>query len=480
MRKPNLIPSVIGVFGFGMCWFHALCGCAPSQSSVIQPPQPDRPHVILVSLDTLRRDAVGAFGGVDDVATAELDRFAEASVVFEDCFAQIPFTLPSHMSMFTGLYPDVHGVSTRESRLAAEVQTLPEILKAHGYQTFGVAAGIWMKSDFGFGRGFDVYRLMPFGLTFSSRIKETVRDQVPDLLMRPDPIFLFLHFFDPHSDFHDREGNTLPYFATEDARADVGIDSVSSDFCTPSGACATDFLLAANDDPSLVSPQVVDAIERLYHVGNRSLDRDLGEIFEFFRRVRIWDEALIVVTSDHGEPFMEHGEFIHNQPWVEDLAVPMMIKFPKGRHAGRRCSAPVETIDVLPTILQAIGADVPMVVQGRSLMSVVEGRASGDRQVLGRHKKVASLFALRSRHATLIFDVTTRESQYFDRMKDPEERHDISASYPEEVRTMEAALRRMVRQNVAMNRRLVPIRQRGSSLVTDDEADRLRAIGYVD
>jgi arylsulfatase A-like enzyme len=437
-----------------------------------------KPHVILISLDTVRRDRAGATRNGEPL-TPNLDAFAESAVVFEDAFAQIPFTLPSHLSMFTSLYPDVHGVERDNASLGEHVPTLPELLKAGGYRTLGLVANIWMKADFGFARGFDHYLMMPFELTFSGRLNRTLGE----LLDRPEsqgpPLFLFLHYFDAHSDFHNVAENTLPYYAPPEFLDALGVSAGSRDFCTPAGECATDYLLAANRDPSLIDEAQLAQIMAMYDEGIRYLDRDLGELFADLQARGLWEQSLIIVTADHGEQFREHGELIHNQAYTEDLAVPLMIKLPGGRFAGERRAGLAETVDLLPTILDLTGLGIPAGGQGHSLMPLIEEGTPVRDVALGRHKSSPRRYAVRDERFTLVHDLELGTSELYDRDADPEELINVAVRYPDDTARLRERLQTLVADNAAKAAALASAEVVGT-LLTEEEAEQLRAIGYTD
>lgn len=452
-------------------------GCAAPMEDM--PESARRPSVILISLDTLRQDHVESYGTGESL-TPNLDALAAEAVVFEDSFAQIPFTLPSHLSMFTSLYPDAHGVDDETETLSTQIPTLPELLKKGGYRNLGVAANVWMKAEFGFGRGFDRYFLIPQELTFSDRINATLGILLNQPKNQGVPLFLFLHYFDAHSDFSNTRNNTLPYFAPPEYLLPLGERVDTGEYCTPVGQCASDFLVAANDSPELVDTAKLARIQALYAAGVRYLDRDLGTLFADLKDRGLWDDALVILTADHGEELREHGEFLHSQPYTENLAVPLLIKLPGERFAGERRSGLVETVDLLPTILEITGIDAPAGMQGRSLLPMIEGGEQGDELTLGRHKTIGSRYSLRDDRFTLIHDFQLGTSELFDRIVDAEERNNIAETHPEDVARLVGRLETMVAANANIASRFPPTEAGHEAIITAAEAEQLKAIGYTD
>lgn len=441
--------------------------------------RPAPPDIILVSLDTLRRDAVGLYGAAGASLTPNLDALARESVVFEDAWAQVPFTLPSHMSMFTSLYPDVHGVERKTALLSEAVPTLPELLQAAGYQTVGLVSNLWMEGGFGFARGFEHYERLAYGLVYADRVNRRAFELLDAHRDDDRPLFLFLHYIDPHSDFFNVGQNALPYYAPAEFLDGLDIAPDSREFCDPAGNCATDFLLAADREDRALDPAVVGRIAALYGRGVAYLDRELGALVEGLRRRGLWDGALVIVTSDHGEEFREHGSFIHVQPYVENLAVPLLVKLPRAEHGGSRVAATVETVDFLPTLLDAAGVPPPAPIQGRSLLPLVRGEPAPERPAFGRDKLDRQLFTLRRGQWTLLYNPGTGRTELYDRVADPGERFDVADRQPRMVEPLRAALLELV----AFNRGLaseVASAQAGAEVLTEDETEKLRAIGYLE
>jgi arylsulfatase A-like enzyme len=441
--------------------------------------RPAPPDIIVISLDTLRRDEVGIVSGEPGSRTPTLDALAAESLVFTDAWAQVPFTLPSHMSIFTGLYPDVHGVERKAARLADGIPTLPELLRAAGYHTVGVVTNLWMTGEFGFARGFDQYERLPYGLVYADRVNRRAFELLDDRGDDRRPLFLFLHYIDPHSDFFNVSANALPYYAPPEFLAGLDIAPDSREFCDAEGNCATEFLLAADREGRPLDPATVDRIAALYGRGVSYLDHELGALIDGLRRRALWDDSLVLVTSDHGEEFRDHGRFIHVQPYVENLAVPLLLKLPNAERGGGRIAATVETVDYLPTLLDAAGAPHPPHLQGRSLLPLAHGEAAAERPAFGRDKLDRQRFTLRRGQWTLLHHLGTGRSELYDRLADPAEQADLAERQPERV----AALRAELLAIVAANRELATAfaaAPAGGDILTDDETEKLRAIGYVE
>ncbi|HEX9985872.1 MAG TPA: sulfatase-like hydrolase/transferase [Thermoanaerobaculia bacterium] len=276
-----------------------------------------RPPVILISIDTLRSDHLPAYG-YRGIATPNIDRIARDGIVYEHAFAHVPLTLPSHASLFTGMLPTEHGVRDNAGyRLDPKTATIASMLKAHGYATGAAVSAYVLRAETNIGTGFDSYddRILfvegaPTG-NLQRKGRETLDAARQWLGTRTaeQPFFLFTHFFEPHA----------PYEPSYDA------EIVASD--------------------ALVG-------ELLATLGTR------------------YDDALIVVLSDHGEGLRDHGEQEHGVLlYREALQVPLIVKLPKNARKGTRVAAPVQLIDVLATIAEITGAPKPATARGTSLMA---------------------------------------------------------------------------------------------------------------
>ncbi len=289
-------------------------------------------NLLVITIDTLRADRVGAYG-YREARTPHLDRLAAQGVVFEEAIAQVPVTLPSHASLFTGLVPPTHGVRDNTYfRLDSEARTLAEILKERGYETAAFVAAFVLDSSFGLDQGFEVYDdEVPAVAESTGTIAERQGDLVTRAFEswvenRPSdrPFFAWLHYFDPH----------LPYAAP--APYPAGYDG-----------------------------------EIAY------ADAQVGRVLERLETEGLAKDTLVVVTSDHGESLGEHGEKSHGF-FVYDatLHVPLILKSAASLPAGKRVAASVRTIDIFPTALEALAVPVPEEAQGSSLLPLVRGEAT--------------------------------------------------------------------------------------------------------
>jgi arylsulfatase A-like enzyme len=457
-----------------MCGLLPLGACAPGPD----PSGPSRPAVILISFDTCRADVFGVLTGESPSLTPRLDELAADSVVFENAFVQAPHTLPSHMSMLTAVYPDVHGVKPDEDPLPESLVTLPQILQEAGYRTVGLVTSEWLKPDFGFGRGFDEYERLPHRRTYAERVNATA---LWELRRGRAPHFLFLHYYDLHSDFDDRfSQDKFPYYSPPRYREGLGVSSDGREFCDAKGNCNTGYLLAAAQDGRKLPQTEIDTIHGLYRAAVPHLDSEMGDFFDELRSRGMYEGSLIIVTSDHGEEFHEHGRFIHSQPYDETIAVPLFIKFPGSWAAGTRVEEVVETVDILPTVLDYLGIDPLESAQGESLLGLVGGPEGGTkRATLSQDTVIKTRYGLRTDQVKLIMDLKAPRRELYDLREDPHEKVDVAGERAE----LADELERRLKSLVAANRRLHEAFATGEGVDRDplsaEERKRLESLGYV-
>lgn len=429
-------------------------------------PNPRVP-VILISIDTLRSSNVTSYGH-ERPTTPNLDRFAEESLVFREAICNSNNTLISHMSMLTSLYPTVHGAEPGAA-LADGHGTLAEAFRDGGYDTaFFAAHGDWLVPKYGFDRGFE---------TFESQYVKApqINRWVTDWLAteHADPFFLFVHYYDVHSDF-SAEG-PLPYNTSEEFQGTFTSGYAGEfDGCNPDGSvCASAYLQKLTDDRQQLPPADRDYIEGLYDEGILYADKMVGELLDHLRETGLYDRSIIVITADHGEAFQEYGDFLHGSIQEPVLRVPLWIRYPSSKKTGEVAGL-AESVDLGPTLLEAVGIDVPERMQGESLMSLVEG---GERET---KFAIINRMAMRSDRWKVLPKGKGRLALY-DIRNDPGQMNDLSAEHPEVIEEMKDELRDWMSSHVEMaNFFGVRANRKPTNKVEIDEAERrrLEALGY--
>ncbi len=327
----------------------------PQSTTAPLTPTGPKPPVVLISLDTVRADHLGCYG-YPRGTTPHLDRFAESAVRFAECRTQAVWTLPSHMSVFTSMLPSDHGVDDLHKTLPADRITLAETLQEAGYRTAALVNDGQMKAHWGFDRGFDEWREFPVD-TPAGDCEHITDAAIAWLRSQPDgaPAFLFLHYYDAHD----------PYAAPEEFRKRFGT--------TLTGDEARELAFRhrtpeRNIDDSSILADLVAA----YDADLAWLDHELGRLF-----AAIPDDALVVVFSDHGEAFEEHGWTLHGAAlYEEDVRVPLIVRLPRSTGAASRGAVstdPVMLLDIAPTICRAAGVPVPAQFGGMDLAPAWSG-----------------------------------------------------------------------------------------------------------
>ncbi len=415
-----------------------------------------RPDVFLYTIDTLRADRLGCYGYERPISPA-IDAFAAEAILFENAVAQSSWTKASIASVFTGLWPVDHGAMKRPQKLADEALTLPEILRDAGYQTVAFVANPNVSDRFGFDQGFEEFN-------YFTRKDDTPSDELTaaildwlDARQDPRPLFLYMHHVDPHDpyspppEFRRRHAAGVPPRVVRDVRR------IFKD------------LASGRKKPG---PEIIGHLEALYDADIASNDHAFGEFVRYLKEGELFDDALILFQSDHGEEFYEHEHFRHGRSLhVESLRVPLVLKLP-GSREGRRVAEPVQHVDVLPTLLVYLGLPVPANLEGRDLLAAggVEPRPIYSYVHLDGPARVSVLDAGYKLIQRLDGDSLSRP-QLYDVEADPEEQRNLAAEL--EVRT--GYLASLLRCRLKSGRGLV-----GEEAVLDEETLRdLQALGYL-
>jgi arylsulfatase A-like enzyme len=415
------------------------------------------PDVIVISVDTLRADHLPTYGYPRPTAP-HIDALARTALVFERAYAEAPHTLPSHTSLFTGLYPGRHGVLDRGDTLAPEVPTLAELLAAHGYQTAGFTSCYFLTPEFRLERGFAHYESA--NDIESPRSADATNRAILAWIdtLRDGPFFLFAHYFDVHSDW-DR----LPYDAPEEYRRRFAGDPPAG-FRTGNGAvAATRWLTLQNREGSTLSAEELRYIEHLYDAGIAWTDAQIGALLDALAKRGRLGRAIIVLTADHGEEFQEHGKLLHTQAYDEALRIPLLISLPEMRGgrgptcrprpalpstAAGRTRALAQHVDLLPTLADCLGIEPPPGVQGHSLFPVLGGAAAARDAAYFDTPRGNQRGILRDDWKLIEMPVSGRRRLYqVDR--DPGEQQDVSAREPARTDALAAELAAHRRENEA-------------------------------
>jgi arylsulfatase A-like enzyme/Flp pilus assembly protein TadD len=384
--------------------------------------------VIVISIDTLRADHLPAWGA-QGVTTPNIDRLASDGVTYRNAYSQVPLTLPSHASLFTGLLPMDHGVRDNVGyRVTARDHTLPRVLQQTGYATGAAVSAYVLRGSTGLSALFEWY---DDPITFSGTADlgsiqrsgaATVASAQKWIAPRAaSPFFFFLHLFEPHSPYDPPE----PYRSTSPTAYDGEI-------------------------------AYVDAI--------------LGTFFEDLRARGIYDRAIIVLLSDHGEGLDDHGEKEHGIfVYREAIHVPLIIKLPKNAAAGKAVDEPVGLIDVFPTILSLTGIQTQTGLPGIALLGP-QAKPLGSRRIFSE-----SLYArlhlgwsdLRSLVDSTHHYIDAPRAELYALREDPQEQRNVIADARREASALRTELAKLDKKLTA------------PSAASSEDLAKLAALGYI-
>lgn len=435
----------------------ALAACGGEAKELSSPPQPQRP-LLVISLDTLRADRLGCYG-YDRPTSPALDRLAARGVLFEDVASPSAKTATSHMSMFTGLHPGVHGVRNTYDGVAfaphPDFTTIFEAAHKAGYITAGFSGGGMMSAEMGFGRGFDLYDARGGG---GDRVfaRATAWLEEEEDLIENEPIALLVHTYEIHDPYTPprtwREEFVDPGYsgAIDPTRVELPLDSAETWKTDPQFYTdVQDRFWGGFDGASAAD---IAFLSDLYDAGIAYTDSLLGEFLDQVAKTRFGREGLIVVTSDHGDEFSEHGNLTHQSIFQEVLHVPLVFALPPsdsdhGRRAGTRVARPVRGIDLGPTLAEWCAVTLSEHVQGISLLPEVRGEAGPHLPTWSEIGSVANeLASLRDGAYKVIAPKSEPgEGVLFDLQIDAGERFERRAAYPEKFEELRARLDSTVR-----------------------------------
>ncbi len=326
--------------------------------------------VILIVCDTLRADHLSCYGYLRET-TPHLDAFAQEAVLFENTICQETWTLPSHATIFTGLYPKNHGV-TANANLPESTITLTEALRNAGYLSAGYTGfTFWLYPWRGFAHGFDLYNIPEWR---TRPVYETRAFLDGWLDNHPVPnVFIFFHNFDVHAK-PAKQYDGLPYGPDDPSFLHFAKEFESPPTFERPNRKKVDgeaFMLAANEGKVTLTPEEVAYCIALYDDCTRMVDQNIFEFFEKLKALELYDQALIIVTADHGEEFGEHGAYGHGNVYEQSAHVPLLIRFPNAQYGGTRYPHVVQLTDLYPTVLSVLGLPLPGPVDGQDLFALV-------------------------------------------------------------------------------------------------------------
>lgn len=435
----------------------------------------ERPSLVLILVDTLRPDFLGAYGFAGPISP-NLDRLAAESLLFENCFANAPWTKPSIATLFTSLPPAVHGVTDMGRAswsgegglmqvLPEEAVTLAELLRSAGYRTGAFVGNAFVSPRHGFSQGFEVFERR----TRTDELLSAARKWLAGLGESGEtPFFLYLHAMDVHG----------PYDAPrEDYEAVLLMEEGVSRRLTEEEHAQLPGYLRETVWVSEEEPHLLRSWRSKYGGGVRFFDRTIGPFLDELRGSGALDRAYLVLTADHGEELLEHGGWNHgNNLYDHQLHVPLLVRKPLAKDAGRRISPLVSLVDLMPTLLSAAGIEAPPGILGRDFSALVRGEPWSETEAVfasavNGHPRIQSV---RTRSHKLVWNGDGVAVELYDLGADPMECRDVSEEERAALARMEAALREHLERNESRGT-LTP----AEAPLDDEIRERLKALGYV-
>lgn len=477
-------PSPLRFLPRALLWMIALLavglgGCAQER------PEPRPKNVLILMIDTLRADHLGAYGYPRETSPV-LDQLAAEGILFEDVTSAAPTTFPSVNSLFTSRTPDLfYRTSSRDLGIPEELTTLAEALRDAGLQTAAISpspvvrqAPSFFNPDGGFGQGFDRFdetcgykeRHVPSYTT--PCVNEKALEILDDLTADGNPFFFYVHYLDPHD----------PYVPPEENRVfSAGYES-ELQFVSEGRTYPLTQALFGTGEPVDYSERDIQHMIDLYDDEIRGVDTAIGELLARLEERGVLDDTLVVVVSDHGESFLEHPTaWQHGRSvYQSELHVPLLFRWPGGLPAGERRSEAVCSIDVMPTILELMGLEPVEGMVGSSLLGPdAAGRESNEICfAAGRANwkaQNANLLALRQGRAKIIYDRGQDAYEVYNLSSDAGEKNNLA---PE---SWDQAPQNMLSLRTALDLfgDLTPLGA-DEAVALDPEAEKaLRALGYI-
>ncbi len=394
-------------------------------------------NLLVITLDTMRADRIGAYG-YEKAETPHLDDLARKGIMFENCYTPVPLTLPAHCSIFSGRYPLGHRVRDNGTFFLSESETtLAEMMRDSGYDTYAVISSFVLLSKFGLDQGFSAYDdSLDTGELLRNFYSEITADMVyqkfNQWLDKKDhqKFFAWVHFYDPHA----------PYTPPNPYRRG-------------------------------------ESLSDLYDGEVAFMDVYVGKIIEDLREKDLLESTLVIVVGDHGEAFGEHREFGHSVfCYEENLRVPLIFYNPNLFPQGGAIKSRVNLIDIVPSVLEMFGLDIPSGIQGKSFVPVMGNREGKEKRAF----YVESMYGKESMGwapLTGIIDgvhkyISLPEPELYDLSADPQEKNNLFSQKTETARSLDENLKSMVMEYSVTG---------GDSRreLTDEDRRRLESLGYI-
>jgi len=418
-----------------------------------------KPNIVIILIDTLRNDHLGAYGYKKNTSPS-IDKMAREGVLFNNCFAQSPSTKASIASIFTSKYPSQHNVILNRDALDESFVTIAEALKDKGYKTAGfVTNNNRINSHFNYDQGFEEwseFKNEPINKMTAKKITDTA---IPWLEKNSEkPFFLYLHYYDPHTPYQAPE----PYKNFFDKTYKGNVNGSNTDL--------------KNIKFFKENPKELEHLISLYDSEIRYVDSEIKKFFDKLKELNIMDESLIILTSDHGEGFLEHDNFFHSYGVYSELInVPLIIRYPKIFKANQKSNIYVQHIDFFPFLMDVLAFKSKKgVFEGKSFLSLRQTNNA----ILSEHLRKGKSWGFPQRGLIykgwkLIKDIFSDHVELFDIRKSSDDINDVSKQKPKITSALKKKLSRM-------EKKLAKTMVRSPKVKLNRQMkERLKSLGYI-
>ncbi|MED5330206.1 MAG: sulfatase [Planctomycetota bacterium] len=485
----------------GVVFFSCLLGCGGNDvtgegTGPLRGPETHARHVVVYVIDTLRADRLGLYGN-DRQLTPAMDELGRTGATFEMAYSSAPWTLPSSVSLFTSTFPTSHGVLSGLETLGDQAQTMVEWFGDLGYYTAGFAYNTLGGRGAGLDQGYDKYFEKPPNDEMTEEQREqglhTIR---PVLRFIRDyegeaPLFLYVHTVEPHWPFDGSPMNLTPL----EGEVTGALKEQANALCPKhrgmlgnrqSGEMTAQDL-AELEEMERTADRLQETVEALYDGDVRRADLNLSRVVTALTEKGLWDDTIFVLLADHGEELRERGNWLHGQSVFNELVrVPMVMRIPGVTGTNSRVSQPTQTLDLLPTLADALGAPKAESWQGRSryqwisepglpvdaALPIFSVRREVDRPgrfVFGDSETTVVRGAWK-----LIVHHDLRVAALYNLDDDPAERKDVAADYPAITASLQEEVETFLRDQSALN---LSLSQSGP--MEEDKRAHLAELGYL-
>jgi len=455
-----------------LVWTLLLMWALPAAAGEIQ-----RYNVIIITADAMRADMIGPNGNTQ-VQTPNLDALAREGVTFTRAYCNITTTTPSHATLFSSLYPHDHKAFSNTAKVSDAIVMLPEILKAKGWHTAGIANFSWLNLDISnVPQGIDEFHSCKRILK-ADKTNRWVLKFLDSRKDKPQPFYLWVHYIDNHTPYYAPEKITRKYYP-EDKDPRAGKSGTLQE--------AWPLFPEHNRDNQYFKKWLRGITDAEYIVATNKgsvtwVDERVGEMIARLKKNGQWERTLFVFTSDHGESLGEHGLwFLHGGLFEPTARVPLIVRVPGGP-ADRKVDSLVSLVDVMPTILTRLGLPLSKQLRGKDMWRTMEGKSLSGGAVLLEHAGNYILGVVTARYKYIYhrrtkdiypsYPMKRGKEELYDLQNDPKEEKNLINEKPELAKEMGLLLKKL---------RSGQKKFKSSKAKIDKETEEmLRSLGYTE